>query len=117
MLPTAMENFQKAKDEPKLRTAAGHALGRCFAREEWHGEAIAEFRETLEKIDAGDSDREMEIRYDLMLSLIMLARIERSGEDARDALELCSWIARKDITYRDIRDRRKEIDQLVRDIG
>ena len=116
-LGTAMECFQKSKDEPKLRTRAGHYLGRCFAQEDWHAEAIAEFRETLEKIEPGDQERELEIRYDLMKSLIAMARTERSSEDARDALEICSWIARKDITYRDIRDRRKEIDQLVREIG
>ena len=116
-LGTAMECFQKAKDEPKLRTISGHYLGRCFAKENWHAEAIAEFREILEKLDSTDQERELEIRYDLMVSLIASAREERNGEQARDALEICSWIARKDITYRDIRDRRKEIDLLVREIG
>lgn len=116
-LPTAMECFQKSKDEPKLRTIAGHYLGRCFALEDWHSEAIAEYQEVLSNIDASDKEREMDIRYDLMVSMIASSRSDSNVELARDALEICSWIARKDITYKDIRDRRKEIDQLVRELG
>ena len=32
--------FQKSKDEPKLRTRSGHLLGRCFAPEGWHTDAV-----------------------------------------------------------------------------
>jgi len=49
-----------------------------------------------------------------MCSLIDLAKLESAQEQAREALEICSAIARQDITYRDIRDRRHEIDELVR---
>lgn len=116
-LPTAMECFQKAKDEPKLRVMSGHYLGKCFAQEEWHSEAIAEYKEVIESIDASNKELELEIRYDLMVSMIAYARAERDAEVAKEALEICSWIARKDISYRDIRDRRKEIDQLNREIA
>lgn len=116
-LPTAMECFQKAKDEPKLRVMSGHYLGKCFAQEEWHSEAVAEYKEVLESIDASNKEQELEIRYDLMISLIAHARSERDVQLAKEALEICSWIARKDISYRDIRDRRKEIDQLTREIA
>ena len=92
-------------------------LGRCFALEDWHSEAIAEYQEVLSNIDASDKEREMDIRYDLMVSMIASSRSDSNVELARDALEICSWIARKDITYKDIRDRRKEIDQLVRELG
>ena len=116
-LPTAMECFQKAKDEPKLRAMSGHYLGKCFALEEWHSEAVAEYKEVLESIDSSNKDLELEIRYNLMISLIAHARMERDFQLAKEALEICSWIARKDISYRDIRDRRKEIDQLSREIA
>ena len=109
--------FQKAKDEPKLRAAAGHLLGRCFAHEQWHSEAADEYRDVLAKIDATEADRELEVRYDLMLTLIELARNESSAEHAREALEICSGIARQDITYRDIRDKRREIDELARSLS
>lgn len=114
---TAMECFQKSKDEPKLRTRSGHFLARCFALEGWHTEAVDEFRDTLANMDATERDLELDIRYDLMESLIELARTERSEHMAREALEICSGIARKDITYRDIRARRKELDELSRELG
>jgi tetratricopeptide (TPR) repeat protein len=111
----AMECFQKAKDEPKLRVRAGHMLGRCFAREGWHGDAILEFREALDSVD--EEERELEIRYDLMLSLMAHARQEQSTDLAREARDMCSAIARKDIGFRDIRERRKEVEELVKAMG
>ena len=39
------------------------------------------------------------------------------GRSAREALEICSSIARKDITYRDIRARRKHADELIKELG
>lgn len=113
-IETAMGCFQKSKDEPRIRTQSGHLLGQCFAREGWHAEAIAEYKDVLSKMDT--TEGELEIRYHLMLSLIELATAERSEEHAREALEICSGIARKDITYRDIRSRRKEIDELVKSL-
>ena len=113
---TAMGCFQRAKDEPRLRARAGHLLGRCFAIEGWHNEAIAEFKDVLSKIDATESERELEVRYDLMVALIDLAEAEQSEEHAREALDICSGIARQDITYRDIRERRRTIDALVRSL-
>lgn len=114
---TAMGCFQKAKDEPRLRATAGHMLGRCFAAEGWHSEAIAEYKDVLAKIDATEADRELQVRYDLMNSLAELAQREQADEPAREALEICSGIARQDITYRDIRDRRRALDQLVRSLS
>ena len=114
---TAMGCFQKSKDEPRLRAASGHLLGRCFAAEGWHGEAVAEFEDVLAKIDATEADRELEVRYDLMCSLIELATSEQSQDHAKAALDICSGIARKDISYRDIRDRRRQIDDLVRSMN
>lgn len=113
----AMGCFQAAKDEPKLRVRAGHLLGRCFAAESWHMEAIAEYREALEAIDATEKERELDIRYDLMDSLIEEARSDQSQDLAKEALDICSSIARRDITYRDIRAKRKEIDQLQKELA
>ena len=113
----AMECFQKSKDEPKLRTRSGHYLARCFACEGWHSEAVDEYRDTISNMDATERDLELDIRYDMMESLIELARAERSDMMAKEALEICSGIARKDITYRDIRVRRKELDALCRELG
>lgn len=112
----AMSQLQKAKDEPKLRVRAGHMLGRCFAAERWYTDAVTEYNEALQAIDPSEKEQELDIRYDLMVALLEHARAERSIEHARQALEICSGIGRKDITYRDIRNRRREIDTLIREI-
>jgi hypothetical protein len=113
----AMPYLQQAKEEPKLRMGAAHLLGRCFAAEKWFAEAVEEHKAALSWIDPGQSDRELEIRYELMLALIELARAERSLQHAKDAADICSAILRKDIGYRDIRNRRKELDTLVKELA
>ena len=45
------------------------------------------------------------------------ARMERSTDLAKDARTICSEIARKDITYRDIREKRKQVDDLIKAIS
>ena len=113
----AMKSLQEAKDEGKYRVIAAHLLGRCFVQEGWHGEAVGEFKEALAALDVTTGDREMDIRYDLMVTLIELAKAEKSIQHAKDAQELCSAILRKDIGFRDIRSRRKETDELVRQLS
>ena len=113
----AMPCFQNAKDDPKLRVNAGYYLGLCFAKEGWHNEAISEFKEALDRIDPTEKEKELSIRYDLMVSLLEHAKLEKSIDHAKEALDICSGIARKDITYRDIRVRRKELDSLIRELS
>lgn len=113
----AMPYLQQAKEEPKLRMAAAHLLGRCFAAEKWFVEAVEEYKAALSWIDSSQPERELEIRYELMLALMELARAERSLQHAKDAAETCSAILRKDIGYRDIRNRRKELDALVKELA
>ena len=113
----AMQCFQEAKDEPKLRIRAGYLLGRCFAAESWHKEAIEEYKEALEQIEPGDKETELAIRYDLMVSLMEQASQEKSLELARESLQICSTIARKDITYRNIRDCRRKVDELIKQLS
>lgn len=112
----AMAAFQACKEEAKLRIYATQMLGRCFAAEGWHGEAIGEYREALSALGVGEGERELPIKYDLMASLMELARSEKNGSYAREAGEICSAIVRKDISYRDIRQKRKEIDALVKEL-
>ena len=112
----AMECFQKAKDEPKLRIDSGHKLGLCFIKEGWYSEAIAEFKETLSNMDIGDSNRNLDIQYDLMKALIKHANAEKNVKHAKESLEICSAIARKDISYKDIRNKRREIDNLIKEL-
>lgn len=116
-IEAAMAYFQAAKEEPRQRVYGAHMLGRCFAAENWHNEACGEYREALNALDSATSEMEQDIRYDLMLSLAALAREERSTAYAKEAVEICSVIMRKDISFRDIRAKRKELDTLLKDIG
>ena len=113
----AMPCFQQAKDEAKYRVFAAHMLGKCFAAQGWHSEAVDEFKEALRVLDAGNAERELDVKYDLMCSLMEQAKGERNAQAARDAAEICSYILRKNIAYRDIRDRRKQVDALVKEIA
>jgi len=113
----AMGCFQAAKDEIKFRVIAAHMLGKCFAAEGWHTEAIGEFREALQAIDAIQKEHELPIRYDLMVSLIEQARMDKSSASAKEAFDICSGILRTNIGYRDIKERRKEIDLLRKELG
>jgi Tfp pilus assembly protein PilF len=113
----AMAAFQAAKDDPKLRVNSAWMLGRCFAKEGWHAEAVGEFKEAIAALDSTQAERELDIRYDLMLSLIELARAERSPAHAKEAADICSAIVRKNISFRDVRAKRKEVDELVRTLG
>ena len=112
----AMQCFQEAKDDPKLRVRATHMLGRSFAAETWHDDAIKEFKDALESVEPGDRDTELSVRYNLMVSLMEFARGEKSMESAREALEICSSIVRKDITYRDIRVCRTQVGELIKEL-
>jgi hypothetical protein len=46
-----------------------------------------------------------------------LAKLEKSGAHAKEAADICSVIVRKNIAYKDVRARRKEVDELVRTLG
>jgi tetratricopeptide (TPR) repeat protein len=112
----AMECFQKAKDEPRLRVRAGQELGRCFASEGWYTEAIGEFKESIKALAGSDNDAELSLRYDLMQSLAKKAKKDDNIDLAKEAMDICSGIARKDISYRDIRECRRNLDELVKDL-
>jgi len=112
----AMECFQKAKDEPRLRVRAGQELGRCFASEGWHAEAIGEFKESIKALAGSDNEAELSLRYDLMQSLAAKAKDDENIDLAREAMEICSSIARRDISYRDIRACRRNLDDLVKEL-
>lgn len=112
----AMECFQKAKDEPRLRVRAGQELGQCFASEGWYSEAIGEFKESIKALAGSDNDAELSLRYDLMQSLAKKAKKDENIDLAKEAMDICSGIARKDISYRDIRECRRNLDELVKEL-
>ncbi|MSR42126.1 MAG: hypothetical protein EXS10_09555 [Phycisphaerales bacterium] len=112
----AMACFQACKEDAKFRVYATQMLGRCFAAEGWHEEAVGEYRDALTQVAGLEAERDLSIRYDLMSSLIERAKLEKRGDIAREAAEICSAIVRKNIGYRDIRQKRKDIDALQKEL-
>ena len=51
-----------------------------------------------------------------MQALAKKAEVDKNVDLAREAMDICSRIARKDISYRDIRDCRRNLDTLVKEL-
>ena len=51
-----------------------------------------------------------------MQALAKKADADKNVDLAREAMDICSGIARKDISYRDIRDCRRSLETLVKEL-
>ncbi len=52
-----------------------------------------------------------------MSSLMANAREERSLDLAKEARDICTSIIQQDVTYRDIRSARKDVDELIKELA
>ena len=59
----------------------------------------------------------MDLRYGLMTALIAYARANQDLDAAREAEKIAGGIAIKSFSYRDIREQRDQVKQLVKDLG
>lgn len=114
----AIGNFQRSKDDPKVRASSHEYLGRCYLQQGWFEEAVDTLRQGIEH-HADPSDKiALELRYLLSDALEKSATKCRSIEQAREAVKLASHILQNNINYRDIKMRvdrlRKLIDELQR---
>jgi tetratricopeptide (TPR) repeat protein len=107
--------FQESQNDPRLRGQSLKYLGRSFLKIGWIGEAIETFRRALDARDVLP-DLAIELKYDLMLSLLAKARQDRDIGAAEEADKIASSIAIQQITYRDIRARREELKKLIGDL-
>jgi len=112
----AIAAFQEAQSDPKHRGAALRYLGEAFAAKGWFDEAIDTFRRGIDSHERNDDKLALDLRYDLMDALDQKARKEKTLEVAREASEIASNIAQRDINFKDIRKRidslRSYIDEL-----
>ncbi|MCG3121904.1 MAG: hypothetical protein GIKADHBN_00277 [Phycisphaerales bacterium] len=107
--------FQESQNDPRLRAQSLKYLGRSFLKIGWIGEAIETFRRALDARDVLP-DLAIELKYDLMLSLLAKARQDRDIGAAEEADKIASSIAIQQITYRDIRAKREELKKLIGDL-
>jgi tetratricopeptide (TPR) repeat protein len=109
----AIEQLQKAKDEPKQRSAALACLGIAFQELDWTEEATETFKQALEQHADANDEVGLELRYGLMSSLLKQAEGTRDLSRALEAEKIASAIAIQQIGYRDIRAKRDQLKALI----
>lgn len=104
--------LQEAKTEPKLRIKSQQALGHAFIAIGFFDGAIETYRAALDG-QVADSELGMELRYGLMVSL--RGRAEESDDlpSAEEAYKIASSIAIQSFSYKDIRQQREALKDLV----
>ena len=109
----AIALLQDAKGDARYRGRALALLGQSFGAMGWHDEAIATYRQALENKATLTDELQLELRYGLMISLACKAESDSDLASAEEAEKLASTIAIEQFGYRDIRDRREGLKQLV----
>ena len=109
----AIGNFQEATREPKSRSAAHLFLSRCFVKKEWMDEAMSTVEKGLEKHAEIDNAIGKELRYDLMVIKMTIAKEKRDADLTKQAQNLASELLQADINYKDIRAKMEEIRTLA----
>jgi len=110
----AIEQFQQAQNEPKLKYEVLALMGKSFLKlGGWEDAAITTFRQALEGVRDETSDLGMDLRYALMDALTTKAKKEDHLESAQEADKIAAAIAIQKFNFRDVRDRREEIRSLI----
>lgn len=115
-LQESIELFQIARDDPKRRAECLSYLGRAFLQLGWENEAIEMLRAAIEAHPLPGDETGRELRYRLMVALEAKARSERDVLAADEASRIASSIAVEQINFRDIRERRTVLQELVREL-
>ncbi|OAB63977.1 hypothetical protein AY599_16400 [Leptolyngbya valderiana BDU 20041] len=113
MYDDAIANLQQAQGEPKLRVRTLHMLAQSFLAMGWGDEAVTTFRQALEAHGRDGDETGMEINYGLMDALLTKATDHRDLEAAVEADKIASSIAIKDISFKEIRQKRDAIKKLL----
>ncbi|CAN5849028.1 hypothetical protein BH11PLA1_BH11PLA1_14850 [soil metagenome] len=108
----AIEQLQKAKEDPKIRSEVSKFLGKAFQGIDWQTEAIDTFRAALEQHADQNDATALELRYALLVSLQKTAEDGRDLSAALEADKVASAIAMQQIGYMDVRQRREQIKAL-----
>ncbi|MBL1215893.1 MAG: hypothetical protein D8M59_00175 [Planctomycetes bacterium] len=112
----AIPVLQQAQEDAQHRARALHYMGLCFAKTDWVEEAIESLRSAVERYEIKDDDTHLTMRYDLMVALERFAREHEALDEAEEAGKIASGIAMKQLNFRDIRDRRAALRDLVKEL-
>lgn len=110
----AIEQFQIAKDSPAVADRVRNMLAQSFSSIGWYDEAEATFRAAIENHEMPNDDLGLSLRYGLMTTLQQKAELNSDLAAAEEAFKLASGIAVQQINFRDIRERRQNIQELLK---
>lgn len=109
LLDQAIGNFQRAKNDPKIRNRVQIIMGRAFIKKGQHDLAIAQLGELIEGRMIMDEDKK-EALYNRADAFKGLNRYAEARKDL-EAIYL------EDIGFRDVAQRIKELDDLMKRAG
>ncbi len=112
----AIGYLQEAQKDAKHRVPAMTQLGQAFLRLGWHTEAINSLRAALQEHRTETDETGMEIRYALMTALRDKGEADKDLAAAEEALSIASGLAMQQIGYKDIRQQRERMQQLVQSL-
>lgn len=113
---SAIQQLQEARSAPTVAEKAMLMLAQAFEKLGWFTEAESTYREAIDKHENQSDDLGVEMRYGLMSVLEARARDEKKLDVAEEAMKLASSIAIQRIGFKDIRDRRQGIQDLVKEL-
>lgn len=109
----AIALLQEAQGDPRHRIACMNMLAQAFYAIDWIDESIGTFREALNAHRVPEDELGMELRYGLLRALEAKGDQEDDFAAADEAYKIASSIAIQNIGYKDIRERRDSIKQLL----
>lgn len=113
----AIEQFQQAQDDAKIRRHVQHEMGQSFlAMGGWDDAAVGTFRAGLDGMPDDTTPLGMELRYGLMRALQAKASGERSADAAEEADKIAAGIAMQKFNFKDVRERREQIKALMAEL-
>ncbi len=113
----SIEQFQIAQNDPKLRREVLNLMAQAFRKlDGWEDAAITTFEQAFQGITDETSDLGMDIRYGLMDALQAKADKDRDIDSAQKADKLAAGLAIQQFNYRDVRERREQIKDLISSI-
>jgi len=112
----AIPALQASSDDARNRAQAMHLIGLCFLRQGWFEEAVASLREAVERYELKDDDTHLGMRYDLMEALARQAEDSREFDVAEEAFSLARGIAMRKLNFREIKDWRDKLRDLVKEL-
>jgi tetratricopeptide (TPR) repeat protein len=112
----AISLLQRAQEDPKRRAAVLECLALCFLAIGFSEEAIGVFREAIEASSAGAQEPSLDLRYGLLTALQSKAQNDRDLGAAEEGAGIASAIARQQLDFKDIMERRQALQSLVNEL-